>query len=395
MKKCVLFLLVLSLGCVYGSIDDFRPLSPISIVMDAHTKEVLFKKKEKLLRSPASISKLATVLYFLKIYEGSLRDIVEVVPEMVRKIDPIEKMKSYESFPPYIIDNDGGTISLKPHEKISVEELIDGALIASANDAANMLAYIGGKGDVSLFMSGVNEYLHSIGLDHTTLQNPSGLTYPGHLSCAYDLALLGIESLNNSVVRESCYKKAFIRDGCEEDSVRNTNKNLREGRFFSDEIIGLKTGYTAAAGYTLLSCAQRDGRCLIAVFLGGESKNDRFCDAIEAFDLAYKKKGIERLLYECGTNVLYQGEKYQTDAPLAVLEYDPESEYFPQIVTEDDGQHLIAIRNGIEAGRVKLNKQNIFVTHYVALVLFSILTLVALFFLFTYFVSKRDKSERS
>ena len=171
---------------------------------------------------------------------------------------------------------EGSSMYLRPGEEHSVEELLYGLLLASGNDAAVALAEHT-AGSVEAFASLMNEKAAQLGLRNTHFSNPHGLDAPEHFSSARDLALLTANAMQNETF---CRMFSAASYSCGGRILRNHNKLLEE----YDGCIGGKTGYTRAAGRTLVSCAERDGLRLICVTLS--DPND-WADHAAAYDAAF------------------------------------------------------------------------------------------------------------
>lgn len=155
---------------------------------------------------------------------------------------------------------------LRAGECLTVEELLYGLLLCSGNDAA--LAVTECAGGVEPFVALMNEKAAALGMENTHFANPNGLDDEGHYSTAYDMALLACAAVNEPTLRRIAATRTAVIGG---RTLTNHNKLL--GRV--DGCIGLKTGYTKAAGRTLVSCAQREGYRLVAVTLrDGDDWND-------------------------------------------------------------------------------------------------------------------------
>lgn len=162
-------------------------------------------------------------------------------------------------------------------EERTLEELLYGLLLASGNDAA--LAIAGGcGGDVETFVGWMNEKAAELGMEDTHFANPNGLDAEGHYSTAYDLALLGRAVLENETLAKLVSTKSITVAG---RSLTNHNKLL----WRYEGCTGMKTGYTDAAGRTLVSSAQRDGQSLICVTL--KAPND-WDDHAKLFDYGFE-----------------------------------------------------------------------------------------------------------
>lgn len=214
-----------------------------AVLMDADTGEVLYEKAPHTKMLIASTTKIMTALVVLE--RASLRDTVEVLPgHMV----------------------EGSSMYLEVGETVTVEELLYGLLLCSGNDAA--LALADACGGLDVFVAAMNEKAQDLGMEDTSFENPNGLDGEKHYSTAYDMALLAKCAMEDPTLRRIFSTKSAAVG---ERTMENHNKLLSR----LEGCIGLKTGYTKAAGRTLVSCVERDDRRLIAVTLcDGDDWND-------------------------------------------------------------------------------------------------------------------------
>ena len=154
---------------------------------------------------------------------------------------------------------EGSSLYLRPQEEITLEALLYGMLLRSGNDAAHAVA-IHTAGSVEEFANLMNEKAVALGMTNSHFMNANGLDEDGHYSTAYDMALLGRACLENEQVAKMVAEDSIAING---RVFQNHNKLLRQ----YDGCVGMKTGYTKAAGRTLVSAAERDGMSLVAVTL--------------------------------------------------------------------------------------------------------------------------------
>ncbi len=159
---------------------------------------------------------------------------------------------------------EGSSIYLQAGEMVSVEELLYGLMLHSGNDAAVALAMYC-SGSVSAFAEKMNRKAVDLGLCGTHYVNPNGLDEKEHYSTALDLARLTAYAMENEVFRRVVSTKTMTFG---ERTFTNHNKML----WRYDGAVGVKTGYTKAAGRVLVSAAERDGRRLVAVTI--HDRND-------------------------------------------------------------------------------------------------------------------------
>jgi len=236
-----------------------------AVLMDARTGQVYLAKNPSWQMHPASLTKIMTAVVALE--AGDLRSVATV-----------SERAAYTS--------DGSIIDLHPGERIRLGELLEAALIMSANDATVAIAERV-AGDHDLFVQWMNLKAGLLGAQRTHFVNTNGYTHPNHYSTAYDLALITRYALCNprfaDIVR---MREATITwEGGRREVISNTNRLL-----FSDfqGIDGVKTGTTAAAGQCLIASATRGDRRLIAVVLNSGA---RYRDAMAL--LTYGFEGIK------------------------------------------------------------------------------------------------------
>ncbi len=162
---------------------------------------------------------------------------------------------------------EGSSMYLKPGDRLRLEELLYGLMLASGNDAALAVAHCV-SGGVEDFVELMNDTAQRLGMTHSHFANPNGLDAPEHYSSAADMAVLTAYALKNNDFRR-IVSTASVTVG--ERYLVNHNKLLR----LCEGCIGVKTGFTKAAGRTLVSAAARGGMTLVCVTLNdGNDWND-------------------------------------------------------------------------------------------------------------------------
>lgn len=178
---------------------------------------------------------------------------------------------------------EGSSMYLKRGEKVTLYDLAVGMMMQSGNDAANAAA-ISIAGSIEDFSALMNEKAREIGMTHTHFVTPSGLDDEKHYSTARDMALLMAHALQNEdfayLTSQTSVEVRFVYPADKFITYPNHNKLLR----MYDDCIGGKTGYTDAAGRTLVSAARRDGLTLIAVTLNDHNDWD---DHIALYDYGF------------------------------------------------------------------------------------------------------------
>lgn len=162
---------------------------------------------------------------------------------------------------------EGSSMYLKPGDTLRLEELLYGLMLVSGNDAALAVAHCV-SGETEDFVALMNETALKLGMTHTHFANPNGLDAEGHYSSARDMAVLTAYALQNQDFRR-IVSTASVTIG--DRYLANHNKLLR----LYGGCIGVKTGFTKAAGRTLVSAAARDGMTLVCTTLNdGDDWND-------------------------------------------------------------------------------------------------------------------------
>ncbi|MBQ9166412.1 MAG: D-alanyl-D-alanine carboxypeptidase [Oscillospiraceae bacterium] len=178
------------------------------------------------------------------------------------------------------IPSDGSTANIQIGETMTVENLLYCLMLPSANEAANILAQAL-SGSVADFVARMNDRAVELGCTMTHFENPHGIHSDNHYTSCYDLYLIACEAMSNEIFRTIVSTDAYTvppTNMSEERPLANTNA-LLTGKKYSgyvmEDCIGIKTGSTDAAGYCLLSAAERDGNILISVVMGAETTLDR------------------------------------------------------------------------------------------------------------------------
>ena len=161
-------------------------------------------------------------------------------------------------------------IPLRAGQRISVHDLLEGALVQSANNAADALAAAAAGGDLQTFVGWMNARARQLGLRDTHFVRPDGLDAPGHVSSARDVALLARIAMHSPVVREIVAERsAPIENGAFVVHTWNDLLGVFPG------VVGVKTGHTSAAGWCEVAAVRRPGYTIYAVVLGVPTRGRR------------------------------------------------------------------------------------------------------------------------
>lgn len=311
--KCYRFIYELIFICSLPFSCSSEPLKfningEAAILINADTGTILYEKNAHIQQYPASTTKVATGLYALKLLGSNLQDKVVAEGESLMTLSQEAKKKSNYKVPGYLLEPDGMHIGIKVGEELSYRDLLEGMLIPSGNDAANVLANAIGP-TIPRFMEGLNAYLKEIGCRNTTYYNPHGLHHPQHMTTAYDLAWMTKEALKNPIFCEVVSKARFNRPKTNKQNAATflqTNRLLRPGKFHYSKAIGVKTGYHSMAKKTFIGAARFEDRTLIVVLLGYQDRNAIFTDAIKLFDAAFNQPKVERIYLKKGEQSFMQ-----------------------------------------------------------------------------------------
>ncbi|MCZ4298325.1 D-alanyl-D-alanine carboxypeptidase [Henriciella marina] len=232
-----------------------------SIVVDADTHEVLHARNADALRYPASLTKAMTLYMVFDALKSGEITLSEELPVS----------RAAASQPP-------SNLRLRAGSTITVRDAIRALVTKSANDVAVVIAERLGSTE-SRFATLMTAKARSFGMTRTTFRNASGLPDAAQMSTARDMAILAERLLED----HSGYYHYFSTDSFQWGSQKFPNHNalLRS----VDGVDGIKTGYTRASGFNLMSSARRDGRRVIAIMFGGSSslsRNQHVSDLIEA-----------------------------------------------------------------------------------------------------------------
>ena len=246
------------------------------VVVDGRTGEVLAARNAHARVPIASITKLMTVLLTLE--RSKLGDTVSVRPSAAGVGE--------------------SSIGLRAGERLTVRDLLEGALIQSANDAAYALAGAGGGGDVSRFVRAMNAKARALRLRETRYVRPDGLDAPGEYSSAADVTRLARILMHKPAVREIVKQRtASIAGG---RTLHTWNDLL--GTF--PGLIGVKTGHTGAAGWCEVAAVRRPGVSLYATILGSPTREQRNADLAALLRWGLSRYRVESVIGEGRTYAL-------------------------------------------------------------------------------------------
>ena len=247
--------------------------APSALLMEKETGTVLFAKNEHAKLEPASVTKVMTILLTMEAIDAGQLTYDTMVTASA-----------------HACSMGGSQIWLKESEQMTVSDMLKAVCVVSANDCAVALAeQIAGSEDA--FVERMNQRAKELGMNDTTFKNATGLPAQGHVTSAYDIALMSRELiLHHPDIRQyTTIWMDSLRDGASE--LVNTNKLIR----FFDGATGLKTGSTDSALYCLSGTAERDGMELIAVIMKDATSAQRFEDAKTLLSYGFSTYSLEHV----------------------------------------------------------------------------------------------------
>lgn len=264
----------------------------VAILMDADSGKVLFEKEAHLPAYPASLTKIATALFVLEKHKEQLQEIFPVSREALKSINSEEKRRKEYATPTYWLEEGSSNIALAPGEREPLFSLLAGMLVASGNDAANVVAEGVGK-TIPHFMDEMGSYLKEIGCEKTHFVNPHGVHHPSHVTTAFELAEMTRRAMKIEEFQKMVATLSYTHGS---HSYSQTNRLMKKGKYFYPYALGVKTGYTSHADYNLVAAAEKEGRRLIAVIMGCSENFKRYEDARHLFETAFSEKKVQKVL---------------------------------------------------------------------------------------------------
>jgi serine-type D-Ala-D-Ala carboxypeptidase (penicillin-binding protein 5/6) len=355
---------ILLLILLFGQSAAFAALkadlsAKAAILVNEETGAVLYEKNAHTPLFPASITKVITALYALERKGGSLDEEVIASPDAVSAVHP--HIRRSQEHPPYRLEFGGTHIGIKAGEALTLRTLLYGLMLASGNDAANVIAQHV-SGSVPQFMSELNAFVKAKGCKETVLFTPHGLPHPQHKTSAYDMVRLACLALKYPFFREVVGTISYKRPPTNkqpESEFHQHNGLVKPGKFYYPKATGVKTGYTTAAGYTLVASAQDENRKLVAVLLGYEHLQERYKDATTLFEAAFNEPKVSRTLFSKEFDLFscpVKGGKKPLQAALSsdlILSYYPSEE--PQFTATVEWEPLVLpIDLGRRVGKIRV-----------------------------------------
>lgn len=276
MKKLVVIFLVMLLLCpmvVKADDNTLIPNAKSGVLMEESTGKIIFEKNKDEKVAVASMTKMVAQILILEAIEKG----------QIKWTDKVTASANASSM-------GGSQIYLSTGETLTVEEMMKGISMASANDATVAMAEFL-KGTEIDFVKEMNKKVKELGLKNTQFKNCTGLDEEGHYSTAYDMAVIARELLKHEdILKFSSKYEDYLRVNTPNKFwLVNTNKLVR----FYEGADGLKTGHTDAAKYCLAATAKKNDMRLIAIVLGEEVSKVRNSETMALLDYGFNTYGLQ------------------------------------------------------------------------------------------------------
>ncbi len=288
------------------------------VLIEPYTLTVLYENNPSEQLAPASITKIMSLLLIMEAVE-----------------DGILTLETPITASEHACSMGGSQIWLEPGETMTLDEMLKAIVIASANDATVAVAEAIAGSEES-FVELMNKRAEELSMTGTHFVNCTGLDADGHMTTAYDVALMSCALIKHDLITNySTVWMETLRDG--ESELVNTNKLVR----FYEGCIGLKTGTTSKAGNCLSAAARRDGMTLVAVVMRGDDSNARFQGARKLLDFGFANYAFSSVSAELseGSITVKGGElsevPYTADDSISVLTRKGNTEITREVLLPD------------------------------------------------------------
>ncbi len=312
-----------------------------AVLIERDTGKVLYEKNSDEKLPPASMTKIMTMLLIMEALEnGTL------------KID--EKVRTSE----YAASMGGSQIFLEPGEEMTVQEMLKGIAIGSANDASVAMAERL-AGSEEEFVKLMNKKAQALNLKNTKFQNATGLPTGDHYSTAHDMAMMGKELLKHDMITKFTGQyEEYLREDTENKFwLVNTNRLVR----FYPGVDGLKTGFTNEAKYCLTATAEKNGMRVVAVVFGAPTSKSRNAQVTKMLDYAFSQYQTHQMFDKgiaIGKAEVSKGKQKMVDAitseRISMLTKKGESVEKVEKQIKIDKNLKAPIKKGDRIGKIKL-----------------------------------------
>ena len=336
----------LSTSNTVSAVVDVAAVSTISkpvvasrawIVVDAVTGQTIASQNPSQEVEPASLTKIMTVYLTFE----ALKDNRITLDQQVNVSE-----KAWRT--------PGSRMFIEPRKPVTVQELLNGVVVQSGNDASVAIAELL-AGTEGAFAQQMTEKAIELGMKDTTFKNSNGLPDPEHTTTVQDLAILAQRMIADHPEK---YEMYAVR----EFTYNNIKQNNRNRLLWADPSVdGMKTGHTTAAGYCLIATAQRGERRIISVLVGAESEATRAEESLKLLNWSFQnfdsvklfdanKAAIEARVWEGTTELAALG------SPLPILVTIPRGKTGDVLVTAQRPDPLLApLSQGQRVGQMTLS----------------------------------------
>jgi serine-type D-Ala-D-Ala carboxypeptidase (penicillin-binding protein 5/6) len=299
-----------------------------AILIERDTGAILYEKNAHEKLPPASMTKIMTMLLIMEAIDKG---------ELSYK----EKVRASE----YAASMGGSQIFLEPGEEMTVDELLRGIAIGSANDASVAMAErIAGSEEA--FVELMNKKAKELGLKDTMFQNATGLPAENHYSSAYDMAMMARELLKHEdITKYTKIYEDYLRENTDKKFwLVNTNRLVK----FYPGVDGLKTGFTSEAKYCLTATAKKNGMRVIAVVFGASTPKTRNAQITKMLDYAFSQYKTHPV-YKRNEVLTYAHVNKGNKKTVALVTSEPISVLTKKGQSIDQIEKVIKVKNGVKA----------------------------------------------
>ena len=292
----VMSLFTMTAGAYQSDIVDAMEVEARSVLLvDPESDFILYEQNAYAKAYPASITKVMTAVLVLEAIDRG-----ELALDQIITADRTAWTE---------LDWTSSNQNIQAGEEMAVKDLLYCLMVASANEASNILA-VAVSGSIDAFLEDMNVRAAELGCTGTHFMNPHGMPHEEHYTTAYDLYLIARHAMTFPLFREMVACDEYYVEATNLSDQRhfyNTNgllSNKKYSGYYYEYCTGIKTGTTDAAGYCLLSSAEKDGESLICVMLGCENPKDengnikryQFTETIRLFKWGFENFSVHTIL---------------------------------------------------------------------------------------------------
>lgn len=346
----VLSLSAFSAGAIESEIvSSMSVQAKAALLVDMDTDYIMYEQNAREKVYPASITKVMTAALVLDAVQAGTLSLDQLITAGDTAWQGLDSSSSNQN--------------IQVGEQMSVKDLLYCLMVASANEAANILA-VAVAGSIENFVGMMNAKAAQLGCTGTNFVNPDGMPDDNHYTTAYDLYLIAKYAMQNETFRTIVSTKEYYVEPTNMTESRrhffNTNgllSTMKYSGYYYEYCIGIKTGSTDAAGYCLLSAAEKDGQRLICVMMGCENPKDaegniqrlQFSESSKLLDWGFKNFSYQTIL-NASTPVAEVPVTLSAESDYVSVVVDGTIEaQLPNDVTSDDFEWSIDLPESVEA----------------------------------------------